>query len=99
MTATLDQRPVQIAPSAVELRGVGKTFGSGPGAVTALRGIDLTVRSGEFVCLLGASGCGKSTLLNLIAGLDRADVGRTVDGCAPRPARRSCSRSRRSSRG
>jgi NitT/TauT family transport system ATP-binding protein len=85
MTATLDQRPVQIAPSAVELRGVGKTFGSGPGAVTALREIDLTVRSGEFVCLLGASGCGKSTLLNVVAGLDGPTSGE-VDLRTARPS-------------
>ena len=37
----------------------------------ALDGISLTVRPGEFVCLVGASGCGKSTLLNIVSGLDR----------------------------
>ncbi len=62
--------------TAVDLRGVGKTFGTGTGAVTALRGIDLQVRPGEFVCLLGASGCGKSTLLNVVAGLEEATAGR-----------------------
>src|SRR6185437_9969716 len=40
-----------------------------------LEDISLSVRSGEFVCLLGASGCGKSTLLNLIAGLDTPTAG------------------------
>jgi NitT/TauT family transport system ATP-binding protein len=74
MTATLG-RPVQIAPPALELRGVGKTFGTGPTAVTALRDIDLTVRPGEFVCLLGASGCGKSTLLNVVAALEEPSAG------------------------
>jgi hypothetical protein len=48
MTATLD-RPVQIAPPALELRGVGKTFGAGLSAVTALRDIARR-RPGEFVC-------------------------------------------------
>jgi NitT/TauT family transport system ATP-binding protein len=60
---------------AVQLRGVGKVFGAGSDAVTALRDVDLAVQPGEFVCLLGASGCGKSTLLNLVAGLDRPTSG------------------------
>jgi NitT/TauT family transport system ATP-binding protein len=53
----------------VEAVGVGKVFGSGPTAVTALEGIDLTIRQGEFVSLIGPSGCGKSTLLRLIGDL------------------------------
>jgi NitT/TauT family transport system ATP-binding protein len=84
MTATLD-RPVQIAPPALELRGVGKTFGAGLRAVTALRDIDLVVRPGEFVCLLGASGCGKSTLLNVVAGLEEPSKGK-VDLRTGRPS-------------
>lgn len=42
-----------------------------PGGKLALQRIDLTVKPGEFVCLLGPSGCGKTTLLNIIGGLDR----------------------------
>jgi len=72
MTATIE-RTVQTA--AVALRGVGKTFGTGTSAVTALQGIDLQVQPGEFVCLLGASGCGKSTLLNVVAGLEEVTTG------------------------
>ncbi len=53
----------------VHLKDVGKTFGRGKKRVEALRGINLTIREGEFVALLGASGCGKSTLLRIIAGL------------------------------
>ncbi|MDN5861039.1 MAG: ABC transporter ATP-binding protein [Pseudonocardia sp.] len=76
MTAMLERSlHVRVVP-AVALDGVGKTFGTGPSAVTALRDIDLSVAPGEFVCLLGASGCGKSTLLNLVAGLDRPTTGR-----------------------
>src|SRR5437764_2346720 len=53
----------------VSLKDVGKTFGRGNKRIEALRGINLTIREGEFVALLGASGCGKSTLLRIIAGL------------------------------
>ena len=85
MTATVEHRPAQLAPPAVVLREVAKTFGTGPDAVTALRDIALTVRAGEFVCLLGASGCGKSTLLNLVAGLEEPTAGQ-VDLRTARPS-------------
>jgi putative ABC transport system ATP-binding protein len=51
-------------------RGLRKTFESDTAPVRALRGVDMTMRSGEFVAVMGPSGCGKSTLLNLVAGLD-----------------------------
>ena len=60
---------------ALVVRGVRKTFEAENAPVRALRGVDLTVRAGEFAALMGPSGCGKSTLLNLIAGLDVADEG------------------------
>jgi putative ABC transport system ATP-binding protein len=56
-------------------RGLTKVYGEGPTAVHALRGVDLDVRRGEFVVLLGASGSGKSTLLNILGGLDTASGG------------------------
>ncbi len=63
-------------PIALELRKVSKAFYSDTGAkVKALEDVDLLVRQGEFVTLVGATGCGKTTLLNLIAGLDTADDG------------------------
>src|SRR5919107_5948886 len=57
----------------VSLRGVSKTFANG---TTALAGLDLDIRIGEFVSLLGPSGCGKSTALRIIAGLAGPTAGR-----------------------
>ncbi len=48
-----------------------KSYGTGPAAVHALRGLDLTISPGELLVLLGPSGSGKSTLLNILGGLDR----------------------------
>ncbi|MGN8244146.1 ABC transporter ATP-binding protein [Cellulomonas soli] len=61
----------------IEMTGVRKTFGS----TVALASLDLSVRSGELVCLLGPSGCGKTTALRLLAGFEQADAGQIlVDG-------------------
>lgn len=62
----------------VVLEGVGKTYGAGPGAMTALDGLDAAVPAGEFVSITGPSGCGKSTVLNLVAGLDDPSSGRVL---------------------
>jgi ABC-type sugar transport system ATPase subunit len=47
-------------------------------SVTPLHGLELTVRRGEFILLIGRSGCGKTTLLNLAAGLIRPTSGRII---------------------
>jgi putative ABC transport system ATP-binding protein len=60
----------QPGASVLRIRSLCKTYGGGESAVHALRDIDLEVRSGEFLVLLGASGSGKSTLLNILGGLD-----------------------------
>jgi NitT/TauT family transport system ATP-binding protein len=65
----------------IELSGVSRTFNGRSGAVQALHGIDLSVKVGEFVAVVGRSGCGKSTMLRLIAGLLKPTEGRVlVDG-------------------
>ncbi|WP_425046028.1 ABC transporter ATP-binding protein [Primorskyibacter sp. S87] len=63
---------------AFEISGLTKTYGSGAATVRALRGVDLTLPSGEIVVLLGPSGSGKSTLLNIAGGLDRATSGEVL---------------------
>jgi len=84
LSATLDPSDLpeatvtaaEAAPIVVE--GVSKRYQTPSGAVTAVDGISLTVRPGEFVSLLGPSGCGKSTVLLMIGGLVRPDTGRIV---------------------
>jgi spermidine/putrescine transport system ATP-binding protein len=61
----------------LRLEGVKKRFGK----TEVLKGLDLSVNSGEFITLLGSSGCGKTTTLRIIAGLEQADEGRIfLDG-------------------
>jgi putative ABC transport system ATP-binding protein len=66
----------------LRLASITKTFGRGtPNEVTALAGVSLDVRQGEFVTLIGSNGAGKSTLLGAVSGLVRPDTGRVeVDG-------------------
>ena len=69
--------------ASISVGALSKAFGQGSSTVHALDRLDLQVRAGEFVCLVGASGCGKSTLLNLVAGLDEPTSGTVkVDGRA-----------------
>ena len=60
---------------AVELQGVCKTYATGAGEFSALKGVGLTVAAGEFVAVIGKSGSGKSTLINMITGIDRPTSG------------------------
>ena len=60
----------------LDIKGIGKSFGGDD----VLKGIDISVRAGEFISLVGMSGCGKSTLLRIIAGLERPDRGQIMIG-------------------
>ena len=66
----------------IEMRGIVKSFYLGtPNELEILHGINLTIREGEFVSIVGASGSGKSTLMNIIGALDHQTAGGyTLDG-------------------
>jgi putative ABC transport system ATP-binding protein len=65
----------------LELRSVSKTYGEGPAAVDALRGVDLRVEAGSMVAVMGPSGSGKSTLLTIAGTLEDPSAGSVlVDG-------------------
>jgi lipoprotein-releasing system ATP-binding protein len=75
MTDAATGRPV------LEAHGVVRRFHQGPATLEVLQGLDLSVRSGERLAIIGASGSGKTTLLQILGGLDRPDAGSIlVDG-------------------
>ncbi|TIX50807.1 ABC transporter ATP-binding protein [Alteraurantiacibacter aquimixticola] len=54
----------------IELKGITKTFGEGAAAFQALKGVDLSIKRGDFVAVMGPSGSGKSTTMNILGCLD-----------------------------
>jgi len=86
LEASLERSAVDLAPLsladrdtapggvAITIAGLTKAFGDN----AVLRGIDLDVRAGEFLTIIGKSGCGKSTLLRILAGLDRPTTGQVL---------------------
>ena len=80
---SIDTELVSAPPEKLVIEKVSKHFDTSQGKVIALDHVSLSVREGEFVCLVGPSGCGKSTLLNMIAGLEMPDSGQILaDGNA-----------------
>jgi putative ABC transport system ATP-binding protein len=71
----MSQAPNQNGEALVRARGVDKVFERGSETIHVLNGLDLDVRRGEFLALMGPSGSGKSTLLNLLGGLDQPSRG------------------------
>jgi len=65
----------QTAGVQLAARGIMKSYRKGPCVIPVLRGVDLDVRAGEFLSIVGQSGCGKSTLLHILGTLDQPDSG------------------------
>ena len=75
------REPEGVTTPIVVAEQIHKTFRSGEIEVHALRGVDLTIGTGEMVAIMGPSGCGKTTLLNALSGLDSFDDGQvTIEG-------------------
>jgi putative ABC transport system ATP-binding protein len=78
MNAPSPTKPPVSTGVVFEARQVRKVYHTGEVDVVALAGVDLEVRAGELVCLLGPSGSGKSTLLNILGGLDVPSSGELI---------------------
>lgn len=64
-----------MSDQVVELQEIAKTYALGPNYIHALKGVNLSIKKGDFLTIMGASGSGKSTLLNLIGCLDTPTKG------------------------
>ena len=82
-------RQLYEQPVVLDVQKAGRIFSSPKGDVEALRDIDVQVRSGEFISVIGQSGCGKSTFIRILAGLERTTSGQAlldgkqIDGPGP----------------
>jgi lipoprotein-releasing system ATP-binding protein len=73
-----EKPPKAQAPILLEARGITKSYKVGGSKLEVLRGVDIQVREGEILAILGTSGCGKSTLLHVLGWLDTADAGQIL---------------------
>ncbi len=76
--AAAESPPRDGAAPIIQAIDVVKTYDTGKVQVKALRGVNLAIRKGEIVAIMGASGCGKTTLLNCLSGLDVIDSGQVL---------------------
>src|SRR5215211_4390962 len=79
--SSITHTPHAAARPVIGIAGVKKVYKSGTNEVFALRGVDLTVKAGEMIAVMGSSGSGKSTLMNILGCLDvPSDGNYTLDG-------------------
>ena len=71
-------RPAVLGRPSFMVRGLTKSYTTEAGEIHALRGVDLDLKEGEFLVLLGPSGSGKSTFLNILGGLDQPSAGQIL---------------------
>mgnify|MGYP003377713083 CR=1 FL=1 len=72
----------------IELKGITKSYGEGNSRVEVLRDVNLSIRQGDFVAIIGQSGSGKSTLMNILGCRIRQGSGKPRSGRAGRAAQR-----------
>jgi lipoprotein-releasing system ATP-binding protein len=75
MTQTVERTSAATSSPILRAQGIARTFRMGDSELQVLKGVDLSVRAGEFLAIEGRSGSGKSTLLHLLGALDAADRG------------------------
>jgi bicarbonate transport system ATP-binding protein len=78
MTTTLSASVPDAAPTLLRFEQLGLTYSTPKGPYPVLENVNLEVRAGEFICVIGHSGCGKSTLLNTVSGFAKPTSGRVL---------------------
>ena len=78
-----DGRTPPLSEAMIDLRGISKAYETDAGPFLALKGIDLAVKKGEFVAVVGKSGSGKSTLINMFTGIDHPTSGEVIVAQTP----------------